>query len=335
MTRARARLWFYGCVTSALLAYATFATWMPSSSYTGHRAEPTPDQRTLQARLRAHVEKLATEIGPRNVERADKLTAARDYVRAVLTPFETSGAHVTLEDLDATGRGAQNVVLEVSGRQRSTIVVVGAHYDSCNQSPGANDNASGVAATLELARSIAQRPASSTVRFVLFANEEPPFFKTRGMGSRANAANARRRGDRISAMLALETIGFYSEAPGSQQYPWPVGLLYPSRGNFLGFVGDLGSRSLVREAIGAFRTGSQFPSEGAALPSLFPGVDYSDHWSFREEGYPAIMVTDTALYRDPNYHQVSDKAENLDYDALARVTSGMETVIRHVADVAR
>ena len=267
------------------------------------------------------------------MQRPEKLAAARDYLHSVLTPFETGGARVELEELDAAGGGAQNVALEVVGSGGSSIVVVGAHYDSCDQSPGANDNASGVAATLELARMFAQRPAPSTVRFVLFANEEPPFFKKPGMGSRTSAANARRRGDRISAMLALETIGYYSDTPDSQRYPWPVGLLYPSRGNFLGFVGDLGSRALVREAIAAFRSGTEFPSQGAALPATFPGVDWSDHWSFREQGYSAIMVTDTAVYRDPNYHRVSDTADHLDYDALANVTAGLEVVVRHLASI--
>lgn len=152
------------------------------------------------------------------------------------------------------------------------------------------------------------------------------------MGSRTNAANAKRRRDAIRGMVALETMGFYSNEPRSQQYPWPVGLLYPSRGNFLAFVGDLGSRALVHDAINTFRISANFPSEGAALPASFPGVDWSDHWSFREEDYPAIMVTDTAVYRDPHYHKPSDTAKRLDYNALARVTVGMEAVVRHLAE---
>jgi hypothetical protein len=132
-------------------------------------------------------------------------------------------------------------------------------------------------------------------------------------------------------MIALETMGFYSDEPGSQQYPWPIGLLYPSRGNFLAFVGDLGSRALVHDAIATFRSATAFPSEGAALPATFPGVDWSDHWSFREKDYPAIMVTDTAVYRDPHYHKRTDTAGRLNYDALARVALGLQEVIRHLA----
>ncbi|MFZ5890574.1 MAG: M28 family peptidase [Myxococcota bacterium] len=325
------RLWFYGCVLTAIAAAVAFSTSMPGSSYSGQRPKSTPALRELEARLRGHVATLATQIGARNVDRPEKLIAAREYIRSVLTPLETNTARLSLEDLDAAGRGAQNIIFEVSGRSQSAIVVVGAHYDSAHASPGANDNASGVAATLELASSLSRTPASKRVRFVFFANEEPPFFKTPGMGSRTNAESARRRNDSIEAMLAIETIGFYSELEGSQKYPWPIGLMYPSRGNFVGFVGDLGSRSLVRTAIAAFRTAIEFPSEGAALPATFPGVDWSDHWSFRQAGYPAIMITDTAIYRDPNYHRVSDGADQLDYDALARVTTGLEAVVRRLA----
>jgi Zn-dependent M28 family amino/carboxypeptidase len=257
---------------------------------------------------------------------------ARDYLQQVLLALaENDSDRVTLEDTAPAGDGAQNLVFEIPGRSGEAIVVVGAHYDSCDDSPGANDDGTGVAVALEIARAFVRRPAENVVRVVLFANEEPPFFKRPGMGSRTNAANAKRRGDPIRAMVALETMGFYSDERGSQRYPWPIGLLYPSKGNFIAFVGDLGSRRLVHDAIERFRMTTEFPSEGAALPSTFPGVDWSDHWSFRQEDYPAIMVTDTAVYRDPHYHKHTDTAERLDYDALARVTLGMEQVVRSLA----
>lgn len=328
--RFRIRLVVYGTLLVGLVAYGAFTTWMPAASFEGTPPPMTPALRELESRLRAHVEALSTTIGPRNVAREGTMQAARDYLEGALRPWTGEGALLSLEDIEPAGAGAQNIVFEVPGR-RQAIVLIGAHYDSCDVSPGANDNASGVATTLELARIFAEKPAPSTVRFVLFANEEPPFFKYPGMGSRATAENAKRRGDPIVGMLALETIGFYTSEPDSQHYPWPVGLVYPSRGNFLAFVGDLGSRSLVHETIAAFRRSTQFPSEGAALPATFPGVDWSDHWSFRQAGYPAIMITDTALYRDPNYHQVTDTAEHLNYAALARVTAGLEPVIRHLA----
>jgi hypothetical protein len=324
----KTRFVFYGCVVAALVIYVLYATSMPGTSYSGPLPAATPALLDLDARLHEHVTTLASRIGVRNVERTRHLIAAREYLASKLTPLVTSSNRLQFEDVGLAGGHAQNVIFEVLGTNRQRIVLVGAHYDSVDSSPGANDNASGVAAVLELAGSFARRPAAQTLRFVLFANEEPPYFKNPGMGSRVDADNARQRGDNIAAMLSLETIGYYSDAPDSQHYPWPVGLLYPSRGNFLGFVGDFGSRSLVRSAIRAFRRTERFPSQGAALPSTFPGVDWSDHWSFRQAGYPAIMITDTALYRDANYHQASDTPEKLDYERLARVTRGLETMIR-------
>jgi Zn-dependent M28 family amino/carboxypeptidase len=331
MTPTAVRMWFYGCLTCALVGYVGYATWMPGASFSGPRPERSPEREALQLRLRTHVEKLAREIGARNLDEPLNLRAARDYIGEVLAPFARSPEQLRLEDVGAAGGYAQNVILDIPGTKGSSIVVVGAHYDSCGTSPGANDNGTGVAAALELAGRFSGTPAANTVRVVLFTNEEPPFFKRPGMGSRVSARNARSQGERIVAMLSLETMGYYSDSPGSQKYPWPLGLLYPSRGNFIAFVGDLGSRTLVHESIRSFREAVDFPSEGAALPSTFPGVDWSDHWAFRQEGYPAIMVTDTAVYRDPHYHQPTDTSERLDYEGLAVVTEGLERVIRRIA----
>jgi hypothetical protein len=328
----RSRLAFYGSILAVLVLCVLYATSLPGTSYSGALPPSTPQLRDLQTRLHDHVTALADAIGIRNVDRSKALTAAREYITGQLKPLETASRRMGFEGVGVVGGNAQNVIFEVAGRRAKSVVVVGAHYDSCEDGPGANDNGSGVAATLELAAAFARAPANSAVRFVFFANEEPPYFKNPGMGSRVNADNARKRQDPISAMLSLETIGYYSDAPDSQHYPWPVGLLYPSRGNFLGFVGDLGSRSLVRTAIASFRLAEQFPSQGTALPSGIPGVDWSDHWSFRQAGYPAIMLTDTAVYRDPNYHKASDTPDHLDYERLARVTRGIEAVVRGLAD---
>jgi len=328
----KARLIFYGSVLALLALSLIYATAMPGNPYRGELPASTPALSELSERLREHVAVLAGRIGSRSLDRPEKLDAAREYLTACLTPLATRADPVLFEDVGAEGGHAENVILDVSGKANQRLIVVGAHYDSIATGPGANDNGSGVAATLELASRLARRPARSRVRFVFFVNEEPPYFKNSGMGSMVNAANSRLRGDSIIAMLSLETIGYYSERADSQHYPFPIGWFYPSQGNFLGFVGDLGSRSLLHAAIGAFRRAEPFPSEGAALPSTFPGVDWSDHWSFRRESYPAIMLTDTALYRDPNYHRSSDRPEQLNYDSLARVTRGIEAVIRELAN---
>ena len=212
------------------------------------------------------------------------------------------------------------------------IIVVGAHYDSVAGTVGANDNASGVAATLVLARSFARLPRAKTLRFVAFANEEPPFFKTSGMGSRVYSAACRKRAENIAAMLSLETIGYYTDRDGTQKYPFPLSLAYPSTGNFIAFVGNLSSRSLVHQAIAAFRKHAKFPSEGAALPSFIPGIDWSDHEAFWRVGYPALMVTDTALFRYPHYHTPADTPDKIDFDRLTLVVTGLRSVVADLAD---
>jgi Zn-dependent M28 family amino/carboxypeptidase len=169
------------------------------------------------------------------------------------------------------------------------------------------------------------------VRFVAFVNEEPPFYRSEQMGSRVYARRSRERRDHIVAMLSLETIGYYSDEPGSQLYPFPLRFFYPSTGNFLAFVANLGSRGLLREALASFRRNAQFPSEGVAAPAFIPGVDWSDHWSFWQESYPALMVTDTAPYRYPHYHTLQDTPDKLDYERLARVVMGLHGMLRDLA----
>ena len=151
------------------------------------------------------------------------------------------------------------------------------------------------------------------------------------MGSRVYARRSRERRDHIVAMLSLETIGYYSDEPGSQLYPFPLRFFYPSTGNFLAFVANLGSRGLLREALASFRRNAQFPSEGVAAPAFIPGVDWSDHWAFWQESYPALMVTDTALYRYPHYHTLQDTPDKVDYERLARVVKGLHGMLRDLA----
>src|SRR5579864_7209340 len=218
------------------------------------------------------------------------------------------------------------------GTKANEIVVIGAHYDTVYDCPGADDNSSGVAALLELARLLKGSHPARTVRFVAFVNEEPPWFQTDDMGSLVYAQQVHKLKENIVAAISIETIGMYSDAEGSQQYPAGFKSLYPSKGNFIAFIGNLGSRGLVRDAVDSFRASTRVPSEGSAVPAAIPGVGWSDHWSFWEEGYPAIMVTDTAIFRNPNYHQPTDKPDTLDYDRMARVVHGL---VRVVADLGK
>jgi Zn-dependent M28 family amino/carboxypeptidase len=233
----------------------------------------------------------------------------------------------------AEGQTVYNLETAIpGGTQAQEIVLVGGHYDTVPVSPGANDNATGTAAVLELARLLAGQQRARTVRFVAFVNEEAPFFKTDAMGSRAYARRARAGGEQIVAMLSLETMGFFSDVAGSQHYPGPFGLLYPRTGNFIAFVGNIASRALVRRSIAAFRQHTAFPSEGVAAPGWMTGIGWSDHWAFWQEGYPGVMVTDTALFRYAPYHTRADTPDRINYEHMARVVAGLARVVTALAD---
>jgi Zn-dependent M28 family amino/carboxypeptidase len=297
---------------------------MPGKSFRGSAPPLSPAELALRYELVAHVQKLAGEIGERNVQRYDKLLAAADYIEHSLGE---AGLRTRREGYDLEGRTCDNIEAEIPG-SGGEIFVVGAHYDSVFGCPGANDNGSGVAALLALARRFAGKPRQSTLRFVAFPNEEPFYFQSKLMGSYVYAERCRARGDRIRGMISLETIGYFSNEPKSQSFPVPgLGAIYPTTGNFIAFVGNVSSRALVRQAIGSFRQHATLPSEGAALPSGVPGVGWSDHWAFWEHGYPAIMITDTAPFRYPHYHARSDTPEKLEYDSMTRVVSALQFVL--------
>jgi hypothetical protein len=325
----RVRQRFFVALLVVVVGFGGVAWWglvMPGQSFVGALAPLTSEQEAAARQLERDVRALA-ELGERSVRRPAALAAAIEHVRA---EFQAAGLAPTFESWDEDGVASANVVAEVPGS--AEIVLVGAHFDSAHGSPGANDNASGVAALLALARSFATARPARTLRFVAFANEEPPFFGTERMGSARHARAARARGERIVAMLALESLGCFRDEPGSQRYPLPLlSLLYPSRGDFLAFVGGPGARSLVRESIATFRAAACLPSEGAVLPLAIPGVGWSDHAPFAALGIPALMVTDTALFRDPDYHTAEDRPEELDYARLARALDGLRAVLSRLA----
>src|SRR5690606_24455686 len=184
-----------------------------------------------------------------------------------------------------SGVECHNIEAELTGEtQPEQIVIVGAHYDTAPGTPGANDNASGVAALLALARRFAHSRPEKTLRFVAFTNEEPPYFQTPSWGAWVYARRCRQRGEKLVAMLSLETIGYYTDEPNSQQYPAPFGAFYPSEGNFIGVIGNVGSRRLVQQVVEILRQQAAFPCEGGAIPAEVPGVGWSDDWSCWQEG---------------------------------------------------
>jgi len=285
----------------------------------------TPDEAELRGELIANVRVLGGEIGERNMGCYPQLISAAAFIEDSLG---RGGLQPRRDNYELYGRACYNIEVEIPGT-RPEILLIGAHYDSVLGSPGANDNGSGIAAMLALARRFAARPTTKTLRFVAFVNEEPPYFLTEQMGSFVYANRCKVRGDQISAMISLETIGYFSDAPHSQTYPaLGLGAFYPAVGNFIGFVGNLPSRALLRRLLTLFRQHAKIPSEGAALPSFIPGVSWSDQWAFWQHGYHGIMVTDTAPFRYPHYHRATDTPDKLDYDRFALVVDGIEKMIQ-------
>lgn len=330
--RTKGRLIFYPGVVLLAGGFLGFAMVMPGRSHRGPLPALGPEREQLAERLRTDVTLLVGERGDRSqgsagtLERASAMiegSLREDGYRVTRLPYASEG--VTVENLEAVLQG---------GGKAHEVVVVGAHYDTAAGGPGADDNASGVASMLAIARALSasrHKPAR-TIRFVAFVNEEPPYFWNPEMGSLVYAKACKARGDAIVAMLSLETLGYYRDEPGSQKSPPIVSSFYPDRGDFVAFVGNLGSRGVVHDAIRTFRETEAFPSEGASLPSFVTGVGWSDQWSFWQVGYPGVMVTDTAPFRNPHYHQMSDRPDTLDYARLARVTEGLVAVVKKLAD---
>jgi Zn-dependent M28 family amino/carboxypeptidase len=287
-------------------------------------ARLSAEESELRAELVADVRVLGGEIGERNMARYQQLIGAAIFIE---DSFSRAGLQPHRDSYELHGRACHNIETEIRGA-RPEVLLIGAHYDSVLGSPGANDNGSGVAAMLALSRRFAARPTTKTLRFVAFVNEEPPYFLTDQMGSFVYASRCKSRGDQISAMISLETIGYFSDAPHSQTYPaLGLGAFYPTVGNFIGFVGNVASRALLRRVTALFRQHAKVPSEGAALPSFIPGVAWSDQWSFWQHGYRGIMITDTAPFRYPHYHSATDTPDKLDYNRFALVVSGIEKMI--------
>ncbi len=286
------------------------------------------DSSGTESRLRAHVGALAGTIGERHLLRPHALAAAADYIDAA---WQAQGYVPERETFTVDGADCANLVITRPGRL-DELLLIGAHYDTVRGSPGADDNASGVAALLELSRAFTAAAPSLTVRFVAFTNEEPPFFLTRQQGSVVHARAARARGERIALMISLEMLGYFDDRPGSQRYPPLFRWFYPDRGNFLGFVSDLRSRHLIKQAAAAFRAASELPLETCATIRWIPGVAWSDHWPFWQQGYRAFMVTDTAFHRNPYYHTAGDVPRTLDYRRFAAAVAGLADCFMHLAE---
>jgi Zn-dependent M28 family amino/carboxypeptidase len=310
-----------------VVLYGRYLLVVPGHSYDGPLAAPTTQERALAERLKAHVATIAK--APHNIQYPEALEAAARYIEREL---ERMGYAINRQEFTVNGVKVRNIEAVLEPATPGPTLVLGAHYESYGHAPGANDNASGTAAVIELARMFKARPPERTrLRFVLFVNEEPPYYRTPDMGSWRYAQRLSQSSEKVLGMISLETIGVFSDAPNSQRYPQPFGLLFPSTANFVAFVGLTEARSFLHEVIASFRRHAAFSSIGAVGPDIVAGIGWSDHWAFHQFGIPAIMVTDTALFRYPHYHRPTDTPDKLDYDKLARIVQGLEPVVRDIA----
>jgi hypothetical protein len=277
-------------------------------------------------RLRSDVEALVGLPGYRCFERPGDLDRAAEWARAAL---EASGLPVGEQPYEVFGHTYRNLIARY-GPNEAPILVVGAHYDVCGEQPGADDNASAVAGLLELARLLGRhRPeVPHRIELALWPLEEPPNFRTPAMGSAEHANALAARGAEVDGMICLEMLGYFSDEPGSQKYPAPgMGLLYSSRGDFISVVGNGSSWGFTRRVKARMAGATELPVSSINAPALVPGVDFSDHLNFWKRGWDAVMITDTAFYRNPNYHQLSDTPETLDYERMAHVVTGVYAAI--------
>lgn len=276
--------------------------------------------------LRLAVTKLSREIGVRTYQDHDRLDKTVKFISGEFSAF---GYQVRHQSFKFAGNTYQNVIAELKGRTSpEKVLVVGAHYDTVRTTPGADDNASGVAGLLRLAKLLAGRPLDKTVRFVAFALEEPPAYRTKNMGSYHYAATLKKDREQVEGMVCLEMIGFFSDRPGSQHYPIPfMKLRFPKIGNYIAMVGNRKSKKFTLQMADGFRKAVDLPLVTLNAPAFVVGIDFSDHWSFGKFGYPAFMVTDTAFYRNPNYHSPSDLPDTLDYNRMAMVVEGLMSAV--------
>lgn len=312
----------------AAIIFIFYCVTMPGNTMTS-LSPLTQSQIELSKQLQHHVMRLADEIGERHYGKPKAYNNAADYItdslrETGLVPYE--------EELGDKLQ-FRNIIAEHYGTSLpDEVIVVGAHYDTVWMSPGADDNASGVAVLIEIARRLQTMQLARTIRFVAFANEENPYYFTDNMGSLFHAKRASERGDKITAMLSLEMLGYFSNEPGSQTYPSPFSWFYPDKANFIAFVSNFNSRKLLKNSIAIFRESQSFPSEGLTAPvALIRDVRRSDHASFWRYGYPAFMVTDTAAYRNRAYHNINDVPDSLDYGAMAQITTGLLSVLESLA----
>src|SRR5262245_2087663 len=310
------------CLAAAVLLIVALCLYMTQPLIGGGNS-PAPVS-VDSTKLEPHVRTLSQSFVPRDESHPENLDRCAAYIRQ---EFESANARVSEQPFTVDGKTYRNVIAHF-GPETKEVVVVGAHYDTDGPFPGADDNASGVAGLLEIARLLGAAQLPVRVELVAYTLEELPFFRSEQMGSAMHAKALKREGAVVRVMFSLEMIGYFSDAPDSQQFPFSaLSLFYPSEGNFISAIGKMGAGTLVRKIKRSMAEATSLPVYSINAPRLIPGVDFSDHLSYWREGYPALMITDTAFYRNSNYHTIADTAEKLDYRRMSRVVEGVYAAV--------
>ncbi|EHB7662450.1 TPA: M28 family peptidase [Escherichia coli] len=314
------------CFISLLLSLPLIIFYQPWVS-----ALPPSSQHASPEQLEITVRYLTQTVHPRGTNHLDNLNRSGNYIKDIITK---SGAVVTEQPVPITGGPYKNIIADY-GPQDRPLIIIGAHYDSATSyeneqltyTPGADDNASGVAGLLELARLLQQQAPVIGVQLVAYASEEPPFFRSDEMGSAVHAASLERP---VKLMIALEMIGYYDSAPGSQNYPYSaMSWIYPDRGDFIAVVGRMQDISAVRQVKSALLSAKEMPVYSINAPGFIPGIDFSDHLNYWQHDIPSVMITDTAFYRNKQYHLPGDTADRLNYHKMAQVVDGVITLLQN------
>ena len=310
-----------------LLVIPIFSTWILVAQPTFNKNSPSAA--TLESsRLKAHVLKLSKDYFPRSHTNTINLDRCAEYIRS---HFEKAGADTSIQEFTVLGKKYQNVI-GFFGDKTGERIVIGAHYDARINTPGADDNASGISGLIELAYLIGKEKFNMGVELVAYTLEEPPFFGTEDMGSAHHARLLHDRKVRVMCMIALEMIGYFSDVSGSQSYPMPaLKIFYPNTGNFIAIVGRLNQRKIVKRIKGLMKGATDLPVYSVNAPLLVPGIDFSDHRNYWLYGYDAVMITDTAFYRNQEYHKPGDTAERLNYELMGKAVIQIFEAIKGLA----
>ena len=275
-------------------------------------------------KLKQHLLAITGTTQPRNHQHTDALNQVAAYIRH---EFEQLNGQVQEQVYTVAGKEYRNVVLSV-GPADAPRLVVGAHYDVCEDQPGADDNASGVAGLLELARLLDKHTLPFRIDFVAYTLEEPPYFRTEHMGSYVHANSLYEQQADVMGMISLEMIGYFKDEKGSQRYPIaPLKLFYGSRGNYIAIVQRFGNGSFGRSLLRNYKKAATLPVKSLRAPAFLTGVDFSDHLNYWRFGFDALMITDTSFYRNSNYHQPTDTIYTLDFKRMGEVVDAVYTSI--------